>query len=60
MPELDEERLERLRGWKADLEKLIAQATRAGDTQVAGSAKAMLHQCETFIAEAEGRDSSSG
>jgi hypothetical protein len=53
MPELHEERLERLRAWQSDLERLIADATRAGDTQVIASARAMLDQCQTFISEAE-------
>jgi hypothetical protein len=60
MRELHEERLKRLRGWKGDLEALIAEAMRAGDAQVAQSARAMLVECETFILEAEEQNSGSG
>jgi|tagenome__1003787_1003787.scaffolds.fasta_scaffold12650477_1 hypothetical protein len=60
MRELHEERLKRLRGWKADLEALIADAMRAGDAQIAESARAMLVECETFIREAEEKNSGSG
>ena len=59
MREHIEERLKRLRGWKSDLKTLIAEAVRAGDTQIAESANAMLVQCKTFILEAEEKNSGS-
>lgn len=60
MPELDEERMQRLRAWQADLERLIADATLAGDSHVLESARVMLAQCQSFISEAEENGTANG
>jgi hypothetical protein len=58
MTDLEQERLERLHGWEADLKRLIKQAEGAGDTKVLDAAKAMLVECQKFISEDTGGDPS--
>lgn len=52
MEDWERERLERLRGWAADLERMLAEAERVGDSKVMEAAGKMLEQCRLLISQA--------